>query len=278
MGGSSPRQVQTQEQTATTRLPANQQANVDLLMQGARDFYLSGGPRYFPGQTFAGPTQSELLSQGMMRDYAGGTGSAFANQVVSGDQFWLNPENIFRPENIPGFRASQQAITDLTTRNLTEQILPSIRSGSVAQGALGGSRQEIGEGLAVEGTSRGIADALAQMELGAYGQGLNMYNAAAARAPQTFAVGAAPAGLLEYSGGVERANEQQAIDAAMARFNFEELAPLLNLEALQALTGTAGQYGGTVESWMEGITKQKGGGGALTQGLGLALMAASLFG
>lgn len=248
MGGSRARRVETTTGRTTSSLPAGQQQNVDLLMSGARDWYNTGGPQFYPGQTYAGPTENELAARQGMLGYAGGVGQQFVDQARAGEQFWLNPENIFRPENIPGFRASQQNVTDLITRNLTENVLPNIRGGSVAQGVLGGSRQEIGEGLATEGTSRAIGDTLSGMELGAYGQGLEMYSAAAGRAPQTYALGLAPSGVREYVGGQERADTQQGIDEQLARFNFEQLAPLLNLEAFKELTGTMGQYGGQIDT------------------------------
>lgn len=286
MGGSAKAvQKTTASETGqtTSQLPQQQQANVDLLMKGARDFYNSGGPSYFPGQTYAGPTAGELLARQQATQYAGGAGQNFVNNVQSGENFWLNPANIFNPENIPGFRESQGYVTDSITRNLTESILPELRSGSTAQGVLGGSRQEIGEGLATEGTSRAIGEALAGMEMGAYGQGLNMYNSAASRAPQTFGLGLAPADVNKQVGLEERADTQLGIDDAMARFNFEEMAPLMNLEALKELTGFMGQYGGDIFSsgTSSSKTTKKTSGGAMesiTQAVGMAIMAYAMMG
>lgn len=281
MGGSA-KQVQTTTETGqtTSALPAQQQQNIDLLMKGARDFYQSGGPSFYPGQTYAGVTPGELLARKQATNYAGGAGQDYVNQLQAGEKFFLNPENIFNPSNIPGFRESQQNVTDLITRNLTESVLPNIRSGSVAQGALGGSRQGIGEGLATEGTSRAIGDTLSGMELGAYSQGLNQYNQAAGRAPQTFGLGLAPADVLKQVGQEERADTQLGIDEDIARFNFEELAPLFNLETLKSLSGFMGQYGGDIFSTGDSKTTKKtsaGSGQNIQQGIGAALAVASLF-
>lgn len=58
------------------------------------------------------------------------------------------------------------AITGTATRNLTQNILPTMRRGAVATGGWGNSGQGIAQGLATEGTQRGITDSLAGM----YGQ------------------------------------------------------------------------------------------------------------
>jgi hypothetical protein len=281
MGGSAS-QKQTSESTGTTTstLPGNQQQNVDLLMKGARDFYNTGGPQYFGGQTYAGVTPGETLGRQQVLDYAGGAGQDYINAAQAGDKFWMNPENIFNPQNIPGFAAAQQGLTRDITRNLTENELPQLRGGSLAQGALGGSRQEIGEGLATARTNEGIGNALAGMDMQAYAQGLNMANSAANRAPSMFNLGLAPGQIQQDIGGLERADTQQGIDAAISKFNFEQLAPYFNLQMLQELTGRGGQYGGTVNSSESGTAKTSTSGGSgqgITQGLGGLLTMMSMF-
>lgn len=278
MGGSTTqRQTQTSSGTASTAGNPLQQQNIDLLMRGARDFYNTGGPQYYPNQTYAGPTPGELLGRRQAVNYATGAGQDYINAAQAGDRFWLNPENIFDPSRIPGFSDVQAGITRDVTRNLTESVLPELRGGSIAQGALGGSRQEIGEGLAAARTSEQIADALAGMNVQAYGQGLNMYNAAAGRAPAMAQLGLLPAEVLQQMGGLQRADEQQAIDADMARFNWEQMAPYFNLEMLRDIIGTVGQYGTTVNTEEFGEARTRQSGDNWQQGLGTAIAIASLF-
>lgn len=272
MGGSaSQRQRSEQTGTTTSSAPPGQQQNIDLLMSGARDFYNSGGPQYYGGQTYAGPSPGELLARQNATGYATGAGQDFVNNYQQGEQFWLNPENIFNPGNIPGFRQVQQGLTRDITRNLTENQLPELRGGGIATGALGGSRQEIGEGLATARTNETIGQTLAGMDMQAYNSGLNMYNNAANRAPGTFQLGLAPSEVLNSVGGAERADTQQGIDADVSRWNFEQMAPYFNLDMLRQLTGMLGQYGGTTHSNQTGdATTSVSGGGmqSAMQGIG----------
>jgi len=267
---------QTQEQSTTTVMPPEQQQNVNTLLRGARDYYGTGGPQYFGGQTYAGPTGNELTGRTMAGGYATGAGTDFVKGLQGGESFFLNPNNIFNPSNIPGFRAATEGVTRDVNRNLTESMLPAIAGGNIASGSLGGSRREISKGLAVGRSSEALSDALAKMNMDAYGQGLNMYNSAANRAPTTYGLGLAPSQTLQDIGGMERADQQQGIDADIKRFNFEQLRPLLNLQMLQGLTGTAGTYGGTTNS--TGTMSQGGGGSGLMTGIGGLLTLASMFG
>jgi hypothetical protein len=271
MGG---RTSQTTQGTTTTTLPAGQQQNVDLLQQGARDQYLSGGPRFYGGQTYAGPTSQQLAGREGAAGYATGAGQSLVDNYQAGEQFWLNPQNIFNPSNIPGFQQATDSVTQNVNRNLTESVLPAVRTGNIANGTLGGSRGQIAEGLAAGRTGDALAQALAGMNMNAYSQGLGMYNSAANRAPQTYGLGLAPSNTLETVGGQYQSDQQRQIDEAMQRFNFEQLAPLLNLQAFQQLTGTAGQYGGTTNSTQ--TQRMSGGDGGVTQALGTALTFASL--
>lgn len=69
------------------------------------------------------------------------------------------------------------AITGTATRNLTQNILPTMRRGAVATGGWGNSGQGIAQGLATEGTQRGITDSLANMYGSAYEGDQNRSNA-----------------------------------------------------------------------------------------------------
>ena len=274
MGGGT--QKQTTTGSTTTLLPENQQQNVDLLMQGARDFYNSGGVKFYPGQTYADTTGQQLTARQNAEGYATGAGQDLVNNYQAGENFWLNPANTFNPQNIPGFTAAQDDVTQRVRRELTESMLPGIRGGAIQSNSLGGSRQNLGEGLAVGRASDALAGTLANMNMQAYGQGLNMYNAAAGRAPQTYNMGLAPSQTLSAVGQEYQSDQQRAIDESMQRFNFEQLAPLLNLQALQSLTGTAGQYGGTVNSTQEQKMSGGGGGGLAALGGFLSLLSLAI--
>lgn len=233
--------------TQTVKLPQNQQANVNLLQQGAGQWYQSGGPQFYGGNTVADVSTNTTAGRQSMLDAAGSVGGLL-DTAQRGEQFWMNPENIFNPSNIPGFAQAMKSVTQDTTRNLTENVLPGLRSGSVQSGTYGGSRQGIGEGLAVGRTSDAIAGTLADMQMGAFDRGLNMYNAAQNRLPSTLNNMLMPGQTQVAVGQQQQADQQRLIDADMRRHEFEQMAPLFALQQLQALIGQAGTYGGTTST------------------------------
>src|SRR5690606_24487616 len=113
-----------------------------------------------------------------------GAGSDFANSVLGANSMLLDPNRMLNPQNIPGFQASQDAMIQQVTRNLQENILPAVRGEAILSGGYGGSRQGIAEGLSVGRTSDAIASSLANMNLGAYTQGLQAMQNAIGMAPQ----------------------------------------------------------------------------------------------
>lgn len=230
--------------TSKVALPENQQANVDLLMGGAGDWYQTGGPQFYDGQTVAQPNANIQGGQQQLLNAASGVGELL-NTSQRGEQFWMDPNNLFDPSRIPGFAQAQQSVMQNTTRNLTENILPQLRSGSVQSGTYGGSRQGIGEGLAVGRTSDALAGKMAEMQMGAFDRGLNMYNAAQNRMPATLNNALMPGQVQQQVGYQQQGEEQANLDAARQRHEFEQMAPLFALQQLQALTGGAGTYGGT---------------------------------
>ena len=272
MGGKSTQQT---NQTQTNSLPANQQMNVDALMQGALNYYNSGGRSFFPGDTVADFNPNQLAGQGQLLDFAGGSGQDFANAALRGNEFFMNPENIMNPDNIPGYRDAQDATSRMFTENLMENILPQVRSGGTSSGQFGGSASGIGQALSVDRSQSGLADALTQMDLGAYAQGLNSFNQAQNRAPSLFNLGTRPGTIIAGVGDAQQGQQQREIDADVARHTFEQNEPLYNLAALQNLTGQYGQYGGTQTG--ESTTTQTSKPG-LAQAMGLGLMGASALG
>jgi len=68
----------------------------------------------------------------------------------------------------PYLGAQADAITQQANNNLYNYQLPQIRSGAIAAGGYGGSRQGIAEGLAIGQTNQGLASALANLQGNAY--------------------------------------------------------------------------------------------------------------
>ena len=81
--------------------------------------------------------------------------------------------------NNPYLDQQANAITNMLTRNVNENVMPGIRSNAIAGGQYGGSRQGIAEGLATSRLNQDLAPALTNLYGGAYenAQG-RMYGAA----------------------------------------------------------------------------------------------------
>lgn len=272
MGG---RTSGTQSQTNTTRLPANQQANVDTLMRDSLAYYNTGGPKYFEGNTVAGATPEQQQARTMGTNYATGAGQQGVDAAQAANNYWLNPQVLTNFSSIPGYDANRQRIITDATHSLTDNTLPVIRDNAILNGQYGGTSQQIGEALATSRTNEGIAGQLAQQDLGLYQTNVGMQNSALSRASSMYDLGLAPSSTLESIGGMNRQDQQQQIDADVSRWNFEQIAPLLNLQAFQGLTGSAGQYGGTTSS--TGQQGTSGGNGDLMAAAGIAITLLSMY-
>lgn len=264
---------QRQRQTTTTSLPSNQQRNVDTLLNDALRYYNTGGREFYTGDPIADFTPAQISGQQQNLDFAGGVGQQLATDAISANNFFLNPENIFNPDAIPGFTGAVDDLSRTYTRNLTENILPYVRGEGTLTGQFGGSAQGVGQALAVDRTTENLGDSLSNLYLGAYGQGLDSFNQAIGRSPGLYAFGLAPGQTEQAIGGIQQNQNQRETQADIARFEFNQNEPIAMLQLLQSLTGQAGQYGGTVRS--DSVTEAAS--SPITQALGGALSLASLW-
>jgi len=146
-------------------------------------------------------------------------------------------------ENDPRTLAMADAATQPILDQFREQILPSMQSQAISQGAFGGSRQNINEGIA----AGKVADAAMRARAGVLGNAFNssLQNTQAmlSLAPGVNQQQLAPAGVLEGLGAQQENREQNLINAEMQRFGFEQQAPNQALNNLASLVSQAG-YGG----------------------------------
>ncbi len=259
---------QESTQTTTQTLPGSQQRNVDVLMREALNYFQGGGRSFFPGDTVADFDPLQLQGQEQLLNYASGIGGDLVSNAIAGNQFFMDPNNIMNPDSIPGFTGVIDSMRRNSNQNLTENVLPYVRGQGTSSGQFGGSATGIGQALTVDRSQEALNDAIASMYLGAYGQGLDTFNQSLNRAPGLFALGAQPGSIVTNIGDVRQNQAQAEIGGERERFEFEQNEPAVILSLLQALTGTAGQYGLTEETTRTDTTS----GGELTQALG-ALMA-----
>ena len=134
----------------------------------------------------------------------------------------LNAPNVAQNPYIGGVA---DVIQKRLGRQFTENINPAIRSGAVASGQLGGSRQALAQGLAARGTQEATGDALAQLYGDAYGQGLSQQARGVGFAPAIMQAGMMPFQTIGDVGAYRRGISQEALQADIDRYQFGQERP-----------------------------------------------------
>jgi hypothetical protein len=143
------------------------------LMQG-KNAPQTGAPAWAVGNQVQAPNQNGLDLSGSYNRFINGTPGAnpYLQQSLNSAVGLTN--------------ASYQQNQDSLTNNLTRSILPSLRSGAIAAGQYGGSRQGIVEGNALSDYTKQLTNANLQLGLAnsanTTGQQANAYNADSDRA------------------------------------------------------------------------------------------------
>lgn len=197
-----------------------QQPYLTDLFSRAQQRMRSEMPQYFPGSTVAGFDPLQLEGQEGALAYARGEGTQSAGAAQKALQFNLG--DVLYPESNPALRAAVSGAVRPVTENLTENLLPAIRSGASGAGQYGSTRQAIAEALALDRTSKTIGDISSRMYSDAYGQGLAAQSRALSLTPEVIKAGAMPSAMISGVGGERQSMAQALIDAELARWNFDQ--------------------------------------------------------
>lgn len=216
--------VETQTATQTTQIDPTIQPYLSYGLQEAQRLYQGGGPQYYTGQGYVGPsTATQTGLQALEARAAAGNPllSAAQNQLygtVQGDYLGGNPffSGAFQPAAEAATSAFNQAIGNIGSQ--------ASKAGRYGSGAMGDLQSQ-------------AANALAKNLTGTAGQ-LAYQNYADERARQQQATFGAPAmAQADYAdiqnlinaGQLGEGYQQQALAADMAKFNFQQQAPQTNL-------------------------------------------------
>jgi hypothetical protein len=205
----------------------------------AGGLYNRGAPGYYPGQMTAQPSGTEQLADVSARNYLTGprvgAQQAAAEKAMIGGLGGQVDYSQYQPmANVYG----QQYMSEIA------KGMPAVRQQMVEYGQHGGSsRGDIAQAQIVGAAGKNLAQNLA----GLYG---GAYSAAQERVPQ-FAgmysgIMGAPLdmyGALGQIGQRQTARSQAAIDADMARYQYEAAAPQTQLA--NYMKTISGDYGGT---------------------------------
>jgi len=258
-------------QTATSSLAPwqPQQQYIQGGWKAAKNLFDVGMPGYYPNATVAGFDPSQQQAQQQSLDYLGGQdlqgmmgGTQDAlNRSLGGytgfsgqQQSDLLAGNVNTGAGSP-FGQMTSALTQGVQDNLSQNILPGIRSGMMRYGQQGGgSRGNLVQNKAIsDAVTQGLTQPLAQMYSGAYNQAQGMRMPAAQQmigqqqfgqrqAPTTMGAPLTMFGAQNAVGGARRNLSQAQIDADRGRYEYESMSPYQNLGQYQGATG--GSWGG----------------------------------
>jgi hypothetical protein len=232
-------------QRTTTELSPEQRELMQLALPGVREFAAGPPPARYPGSTVAGFDPAQVAGQGMALDAAGAQadlargGADRANFFTSGD--------IWKPENNPALAGAVDAATRPITNAYERKVLPGIRGEAVTTGNFGGSRQGVAEGIASGEMLNAVGDTSAKLVNNAYDTNINAQLKALGLIPTLQNAQLAPAVTTSGVGDVRQSLEQAQLNADVAGFNYDQMAPFLqSKEILSLLTGLPG--GSTVST------------------------------
>ena len=233
---------------------------------GGKQLYEQGTPEFYQGPTVAGFDPNQTEAQEGIRNYA-------QSGPVAGLQGASLAANLGQMYGQTPFSEGQQAgllagdvnygagspfgmMSDVYRQQYETQLskaLPSIRQQMVEYQPGGGSRGDIVQGMAENAASKNLAQNLAQMYSGAYGQAqdqrMPMANMMLGQREQGLrnypGIMQAPLAMQQAVGDVgaqRRAMSQSAIDQDMLRYNYEAQRPAIGLQNF--LSNISGAYGG----------------------------------
>lgn len=195
--------------------------------------YREGPMEFFPGQTFANPSDRTLQAEQMIANQAMGNQQVMADQVALANQFGLmQPQMLSQNPYLAG--ATEAALRPIYGQ--AQGLLQQARRGATAAGQLGGTRQAILEQGVIADYLQKAGDISSQMYSDAYSDAVDAQQRAISLAPTVMQMGLAPAQTLGQVGLSEQARQQQAIDDQRARFEFAQQAPQQALRDYSAVT------------------------------------------
>jgi hypothetical protein len=204
--------------------------------------------QYYPGETVAGFTPAQTAAQ-----------TATVNRAVQGNPLMGQAQGVMsdtlsgsfmNPDSNPWLSATYNKAAGAATQKFGESVMPEIRRTAIGEGAYGGGRQGVAEGIA----GRGLADSLAGMATDIYGQNYQTergrQDAAVMNSIPMAASDYTDIGKLAAVGEEQQSMDQTKIDAAQKAWEFYQNEPWNRL----------GNYSNLITGDVGGTTASSGGG------------------
>lgn len=226
-----------QTQTSSAEPWAGVQPYLSELFANASGLMGTGGPQYYPGQNYVGPSaatqqgwNSAMGAAGNMNSLLGMSAPAYQSMLSAPDV-----------ENNKYAQGAIRAAMNPISENLMQNVLPGIQDQAYRSGAYGGTKMEQIEGDAIKKATSQMGDTASQMALGVYNSGLNSQSAAMGMLPQLMQSLAMPSSIYSGVGKSQEGYDTTAQKADMERWNYNQNQPydLLNWYS-NLLNGMAG--------------------------------------
>ncbi len=250
------------------------------VMQSAASLYNAGGPQYFPGQTYAGPTGAQTAAIGATENL-GLNGSPITGAAQRSTMGILDPS--FRTSN-PGNAiysdlangADTQAAINSAVQQATPGLLDTFTQGNrlnspaaanyVAQGVTTAAAPYVlqGKEAAAQGLSQNYSTAAGQQ------------NTAALLSPSVQNMSYTDLQNAYGAGQTQQALGQQSINDQIARWNYQQTEPYNLLNWYGGAVG--GNYGSTATLTTPYFQQQSGGWGGALSGAASGAAIGSMFG
>lgn len=210
--------------TQTTQIDPAIQPYLTFGLQEAQRLYQGGGPQYYPGQTFVGPsgTTETALAALEQRAQAGspllGAAQQQLGQTIGGQFLGGNP--FFSGAFQPAAQAAQQAF-QTGTSNLASQAS---RAGRYGSGAMANLQGQLANTFANQ-----LANTAGQLAFQNYAQERAAQERATALAPSMAMADYGDIQSLLGAGRTREGYQQQALQSDINRFNYMQNLPQQNL-------------------------------------------------
>lgn len=274
-GGSKPASSKT---TSQTTYSPEEQARRNEVQTNASNIYRQTQGSYTPGNAPIADvvpfSQDTLNAQDWLRAFAGGTGQDITNQALGAMNFGFN--DAIDPNSNPAIQDMLAANQRRIQQSYSDPggVLSQIRTQAMTNADSGSStRQGIAEGIAAAREGQQIADSGAAIVNNAYNQGLDTFEKTMAFSPNLMNLALQPALTL---GGVGtqiegQAQAQENVDASRQQYALD--APWMGLQNFANIV-----YGGSNPiTTTRSTAPTTGGSGGLSNAIGLASLAATLF-
>ena len=223
-----------QQQTTTSGIDPSMRPYVEKGLSEAQKLYETYTPKYFEGQTYVSPS-AQTESALSMAEAQARAGSPLINQALAQQQGAVSGSYLgANPYLAAALRPGQEAATQAY-----QQAIGSTRSNAAQAGRYGSGAQTQLESLSQQNLANALANQAGQAAYQNYASERGLQEQAARNAPTMAQAAYQPINQLLQTGQARENYAQQALQAELDRFNFQQNLPYQRLA--QFTSTVAGQ-------------------------------------